>query len=433
MPLGTFRLNSLARLLEVAEEPTGRAAVPIIAYADAQVDTAQSQFGGASAIFDGVGDGLLADADLDLSSGTWTMECWIYPTNTTTSEIIFDPRFGAQPARVPAWRNGGIAYFNGSWQVSTNRFTANNWYHFAWVYDGSNVKCYVDGTLELTVSESATFIDSKLAIAARFDIGAVYYVGHIDEVRVSNTARYTTNFTPSTSAFTNDSDTVLLVHMDGTDGSTTFTDDNGTGRSAVGVSALGSAVNISTAQNKFGGASAHFDASESDQRLVAYDAADGIGTGEFTVETWYRADTFTSVNAIMYMSGRAFYVTSAGKIAYYDGTGFEGTTTMSTNTWYHLVWQRSSDNVIRLFVNGNLQTSATKTSNFAGDMQLGCKNANDQDMDGYLDEFRVSNIARYSTTGFTAPTTVFTNDSDTLLLLHMDGTNGSTTFTDDNS
>ena len=36
----------------------------------------------------------------------------------------------------------------------------------------------------------------------------------MDEVRVSDTARYTANFTPTTSAFTPDTNTKLLVHFE---------------------------------------------------------------------------------------------------------------------------------------------------------------------------------------------------------------------------
>ena len=49
----------------------------------------------------------------------------------------------------------------------------------------------------------------------------------MDEIRISNTARYTANFTAPTQAFVNDANTLLLLHMDGTNNSTVFIDDNG--------------------------------------------------------------------------------------------------------------------------------------------------------------------------------------------------------------
>ena len=52
------------------------------------------------------------------------------------------------------------------------------------------------------------------------------FAGYLDEVRFSKSVRYTSSFTPSTSAFANDANTLLLVHFDESTGSTTFTDDN---------------------------------------------------------------------------------------------------------------------------------------------------------------------------------------------------------------
>jgi hypothetical protein len=57
--------------------------------------------------------------------------------------------------------------------------------------------------------------------------GGGSFNGYLDEVRISNIARYTAAFTPSTTPFQSDANTVLLLHMDGTNASTVFTDDNG--------------------------------------------------------------------------------------------------------------------------------------------------------------------------------------------------------------
>ena len=50
---------------------------------------------------------------------------------------------------------------------------------------------------------------------------------------------------------------------------------------------------------------------------------------------------------------------------------------------------------------------------------------------GYVDEFRVSDVARYSGASLTVPTAAFEPDGKTQLLIHGDGTNGSTNITDD--
>jgi len=74
-----------------------------------------------------------------------------------------------------------------------------------------------------------------------------------------------------------DSYTKLLLHMDGADGSTTFTDEAG-----HTVTANGNAQ-IDTAQNVFGGASGLFDGSSG--YLTVPDSEDwNFGTGDFTFD-----------------------------------------------------------------------------------------------------------------------------------------------------
>lgn len=112
---------------------------------------------------------------------------------------------------------------------STNAFSTDTWYHVALTRNLTSCKLYVDGVEECsaTLGYSDNTNNNKFFVGWSGYTGQIPYNGHIDEFRISNTVRYTSNFTPSTTPFQNDSNTLLLLHCDGTDGSTVFTDDNG--------------------------------------------------------------------------------------------------------------------------------------------------------------------------------------------------------------
>jgi hypothetical protein len=104
--------------------------------------------------------------------------------------------------------------------------TLTGFQHFAVVRSSGTTKLYVGGTEELSVADTNDYsADVNLIIGGIYS-SSYLLNGQVDEFRISNTARYTSGFTPTTSAFTNDADTVLLIHADGADGSTSFTDDN---------------------------------------------------------------------------------------------------------------------------------------------------------------------------------------------------------------
>jgi hypothetical protein len=105
----------------------------------------------------------------------------------------------------------------------------NTWYHIAVSRSGTNTRLFVNGTQEgSTYSDSTNYLTNttEMRIGQNFDAGFPDNVnGYLDEIRVSNTARYTTTFTPATTAFQPDANTIMLLHCDGANGSTRFVDD----------------------------------------------------------------------------------------------------------------------------------------------------------------------------------------------------------------
>jgi hypothetical protein len=85
-------------------------------------------------------------------------------------------------------------------------------------------------------------------------------------------------------------------------------------------------------------------------------------------------------------------------------------------------------NTHRIYKNGTLaDTATTANKQDSGTFSVGKNGFGD--FDGYIDEVRVSDTARYTGSSFTEPTSAFIVDESTDVLLHFDGTNGSTTIT----
>jgi hypothetical protein len=145
-----------------------------------------------------------------------------------TGCIQITDRHNANNSKLNVWV---VNYSNSTPMFSSSTTIVNDtWYHIAVSRSGSSWRLFVNGTQEgSTVTYSG---DATAGIANRTTIGndavnpsVTQWNGWIDEVRWSKTARYTSNFTPETSAFVNDDNTLLLIHANGTDGSTAFTDD----------------------------------------------------------------------------------------------------------------------------------------------------------------------------------------------------------------
>lgn len=222
-------------------------------------------------------------------------------------------------------------------------------------------------------------------------------------------------------ASTTDPYTVALLHMNGTNGSSSFPDD--TARSWTVEDAT-----VTTAQSQFGGASGQFTAASTCRIYNSTPNADfAFGSGDWTAEAWVRPTTIGGgTNGRRFILGSdasgttcgfRLAIDSAGKLLFVDANDFQsfaGTTTMVTNTWYHVAVSCASGTV-RTYVNGTLQGSITKASDVSASwpFYIGGRYNNGESFDGQIDEVRVSKgIARY-TSAFT-PSGPFALEEDSV-------------------
>ena len=235
------------------EIPIDRAGKTATVYGNAQLDTTIKKFGTASLQLDGTGDYIsyASQPDFEFGTGNFTVEGWFYRAVGSAQVTLFDFRSSAtQNAPWVFITSGGtLAYYvNGSTRISgAGGITVSNWHHVAVSRSGTSTKLFVNGSqIGSTWTDTTNYISSPLTIGARFTGLLEFFNGRIDELRISKSvARYTSNFTAPSTAFTSDSSTVLLLHFNGTDGSTVITDDGiGTQDLRTSVGGTASAIDF---------------------------------------------------------------------------------------------------------------------------------------------------------------------------------------------
>lgn len=210
---------------------------------------------------------------------------------------------------------------------------------------------------------------------------------------------------------------IVLMHMDGLDGSTTFIEE--TGRSVV---ASGSAQ-VDQSVKMFGTGSCSCDGVDN-LLAIPYSADFDFGTGDFTIEGWVRSDTLAGgLHAVL--SRRASSALRAPFCFFQNGVNLriysssDGTAwniasdqvvgTMVIGTWHHFAFTRSGTNFYAFLdgVQGSTFSSAlTVWANGEG-IYLGDNAALTETFEGWIDEVRITRgVARY-TAAFTPPSSPF--------------------------
>jgi len=214
------------------------------------------------------------------------------------------------------------------------------------------------------------------------------------------------------------SSTKLLLHCDGGDNTTVFTD---TSFNPHTVTPVGGAK-ISTAVSKFGGASAYFDGT-GDYLTLDGSSEFAFATGDFTIEFWVYPTVVNGISKFIYDarggSGdggyASIYIDPSNTLAVRVNAAviIQSASALSANTWYHIALTRSGTST-KLFQDG-VQKGGTYSDsvNYAIGGSGPVIGANAYSLPGgntfigYMDEIRVTEgIARY-TANFTPPVAAF--------------------------
>lgn len=180
---------------------------------NAQISTAQSKWGGSSMAFDGTGDYLVGPANnfYNFGTGDFTIECWLRLNATSSAMMIASTNYNSVTG-AGGWAfiyrgdisslslsvNSNVTYTK-SWSPSTS-----NWYHVAASRSGSSLRLFVDGTQIGTTSTSTDNVSGSSTIVVAGNLGGgtnLVLNGYLQDLRITNYARYTSNFTAPTSPF----------------------------------------------------------------------------------------------------------------------------------------------------------------------------------------------------------------------------------------
>lgn len=377
---------------------------------------------GASAYFDGDGDylSIANSSDFNLAANDFCFEFWFWSNvignyDTVTTQVgtwAIETVSGT----MRAWFSTGTS---GTWDlldagIISNALKLNEWNHLVIARTGNTLKSYHNGAIVYNSSFSGT-VGSSSNVLKVGDYDGHPWDGFIGDFRLTNGSTGGFDVSGSTisvptaplTAITN---TKLLLNM---------ADGQAIDSAAQNNLTLYGNAKISTGQAKFGDTSMVFDET-GDYVTLPNNSFKPFGTGNFTIECFARFATDTNGNGQGLFQLSSGYLNSAvrgpaagannedGKWAIYHGTSslVHGSLVPSQNTWYHVAYVRNSG-VTKLYIDGTEILSVSDTTDYTDKyFVVGGWYSTSYLLNGYIDEFRISHMARY-TSNFTAPTAAF--------------------------
>ena len=195
---------------------------------NAVYSTTDPKIGTGSVYLDGTtGTGLSVPAT-GITTEDYTYECWFKQT-VRTGRIFAVGDDANPPGCSVQYTNTNTMNFYGNSSGGGDNYNYTNWSsesatawkHIAVTRTSGLIRAFDNGVDRGSMPNNFTRTHAgRIMVGFRNSAGGSsadieYFTGYIDEVRFSNNVRYAPgNFTPSTTAFTPDANTVALMHMD---------------------------------------------------------------------------------------------------------------------------------------------------------------------------------------------------------------------------
>lgn len=165
--------------------------------------TAQTKFGGSSQYLSSANglSSITSPKSVGMGSGNFTIEMWIYPTQLSGTQFLFDYRnTGPSSGFLLLESNLTNLRYGDNFIAGNPNISLNTWNHIALTRNSGVSKLFCNG-IQVGSNYSDTFVYTHPASPVWGNAigGSEVFSGYMDDIRVTNgIARYTANFTPPT-------------------------------------------------------------------------------------------------------------------------------------------------------------------------------------------------------------------------------------------